>query len=109
MNKQTSPQPPVAETFRTVAVDVGEAQHIAPAVLSALLQEHKRRGQRIKDLLPVFSDITKTRVFPTTIARLKQSSRSYSWDLCLYLCGVLGARVEIRPPRTVHVVYLVRP
>lgn len=109
MNKQTRSQTPAAETFRTVAVDVGDSQQIAPAVLSALLAEYRRRGRLIKDLLPVFSELTGTRVFATTIARLKQTNRAYSWDLCLYLCGVLGARVEIRPPRTVHVVYLARP
>lgn len=109
MSKQTKAPVLAQEVSRVVPVDVGDSGHISAAVFSVLLAEHTRRGQRIKDLLDTFSQISGTRVFPTTIARLKRESRAYTWDLCLHLCGLLNAKVEVSAPRTVHVLFMARP
>lgn len=100
---------PTQEVIRVVSVDVGDSGHISAPVFGVLLTEHTRRGQRIKDLLDTFSTLSGTRVFPTTIARLKRESRVYTWDLCLYLCGLLNAKVEVSAPRTVRVLFMARP
>ena len=109
MSKQAKQPTPAQETIRVVPVDVGDSGHISAAVFNVLLTEHTRRGQRIKDLLDTFSQISGTRVFATTIARLKRESRVYTWDLCLYLCGLLNAKVEVSAPRTVRVLFMARP